>query len=458
MAGENTSVKTNDFGVGSIPGNIIKMAVPITVAQLVNCLYNIVDRIFIGRIPEASTLALTGVGLCFPIVSMVMAFANLFGMGGAPLCSIARGAKENGRAKKIMGLSFSMLVVTGLLLTVIVLLFKKPLLYLFGASADTYSYASDYLGIYILGTVFVMISLGMNQFINSQGFSRVGMMTILLGAVVNIILDPVFIFVMHMGVKGAALATVISQILSALWVLKFLTGKKIILKLEFKDMHFNLKLAGEVCSLGMAGFILSFTNAMVQLVCNIMLGVFGGDTYIAIMTVINSVREIVTLPVTGITSGTQPILGFNYGAKKYSRTKDAALFTCFFSMVVLAVAAAFGWVFAGPIVTLFREDPDVIAIGTFALQAHCIALCFLPISVCGNMLFQSIGKSGRATFLASSRSGLFFIPIVLLLNWCMGLTGLQIAQAVADILSALVTLPLVWSFLRHLPPDGAEAA
>lgn len=177
MTGENISVKTNDFGVGSIPGNIIKMAVPITVAQLVNCLYNIVDRIFIGRIPEASTLALTGVGLCFPIVSMVMAFANLFGMGGAPLCSIARGAKENDRAKKIMGLSFSMLVVTGLLLTVIVLLFKEPLLYLFGASSDTYSYASDYLGIYILGTVFVMISLGMNQFINSQGFSRVGMMT-----------------------------------------------------------------------------------------------------------------------------------------------------------------------------------------------------------------------------------------------------------------------------------------
>ena len=393
MAGENTSVKTNDFGVGSIPGNIIKMAVPITVAQLVNCLYNIVDRIFIGRIPEASTLALTGVGLCFPIVSMVMAFANLFGMGGAPLCSIARGAKENDRAKKIMGLSFSMLIVTGLLLTVIVLLFKEPLLYLFGASADTYSYASDYLGIYILGTVFVMISLGMNQFINSQGFSRVGMMTILLGAVVNIILDPVFIFVMHMGVKGAALATVISQILSALWVLKFLTGKKIILKLEFKDMHFNLKLAGEVCSLGMAGFILSFTNATVQLVCNKMLGVFGGDTYIAIMTVINSVREIVTLPVTGITSGTQPILGFNYGAKKYDRVKKGGRFGILCG-IILAELVGLTIYFTVPVlIACFNRDPEIIAYGV--KQAHILTPFFFlcAFSHCMAGLLRGAGKS-----------------------------------------------------------------
>lgn len=439
MAGENTSAKTNDFGVGSIPGNIIKMAVPITVAQLVNCLYNIVDRIFIGRIPEASTLALTGVGLCFPIVSMVMAFANLFGMGGAPLCSIARGAKQNDRAKKIMGLSFSMLIVTGLLLTVIVLLFKEPLLYLFGASADTYSYASDYLGIYILGTVFVMISLGMNQFINSQGFSRIGMMTILLGAVVNIILDPVFIFVLHMGVKGAALATVISQILSALWVLKFLTGKKVILKLEFKDMHFNLKLAGEVCSLGMAGFILSFTNATVQLVCNKMLGVFGGDTYIAIMTVINSVREIVTLPVTGITSGTQPILGFNYGAKKYDRVKKGIYFMATVAIVYTLIAWAVVVAFPGALIRIFNSDPELLQHGIPAMRTYFFGFFMMALQFSGQSTFTGLGMAKNAIFFSLLRKVIIVVPLTIILPFVggLGVYGVFIAEPISNFIGGL---------------------
>ena len=209
---------SKDFSKGSVSKNILKLAVPMTLAQLINILYNIVDRMYIGRIPNASSLALTGVGITFPIITIIMAFSNLYGMGGAPLCSIERGKGNNEKAEEIMGNSFTLLLITGLILTIVILIFKKPLLYLLGASDNTFSYANDYITIYLLGSVFVMISLGMNSFINSQGFGRIGMMTILVGAITNIILDPIFIFLLHMGVKGAALATIFSQFLSAIWV------------------------------------------------------------------------------------------------------------------------------------------------------------------------------------------------------------------------------------------------
>ena len=235
----------NDFSKGSIVSNIMKLAVPMTMAQLINVLYNIIDRIYIGRIPENATLALTGLGLCLPIISMVIAFANLFGMGGAPLCSIERGRGNKEEAELIMGNSFVLMVIFGIGLTVVGLALKKPMLYLFGASDNTYPYADQYISIYLLGSIFVMIGLGMNSFINSQGFGTIGMMTVLLGAVANIILDPVFIFTFHMGVRGAALATILSQFLSALWIVKFLTGRKAILRL--KTSAFRLKKERKFC-------------------------------------------------------------------------------------------------------------------------------------------------------------------------------------------------------------------
>lgn len=439
MEYKESPAKRNDFGEGSIPKTILKMAIPITVAQLVNCLYNIVDRIFIGRIPEASTLALTGVGLCFPIVSMVTAFAFLFGMGGAPLCSIARGAKQYDRAKKIMGLSFSMLVATGILLTILVLIFKRPILYLFGASDDTYGYASDYLTIYILGTVFVMISLGMNQFINSQGFSRMGMMTILLGAVANIILDPIFIFVLNMGVRGAAIATVISQILSALWVLKFLTGKKVLLRLEIKDMHFNPKLAGEICTLGMAGFILSFTNATVQLVCNKMLGIFGGDTYIAVMTVINSIREIVTLPASGITSGTQPVMGFNYGAGKNERVKKCIYFMSIVTITYTLIAWACVVAFPGTLIRIFNSEPEMLELGVPALRTYFFGFFMMALMFCGQSTFTALGRSKNAIFFSLLRKIIIVVPLTIILPYVgdLGVYGVFIAEPISNFVGGL---------------------
>ena len=267
----------SDFSKGSVSANILSLALPLTVAQLINVLYNVVDRIYIGHIPGASSAALTGVGVTFPILSIVIAFANLFGTGGAPLFSIARGRGDDAHAADIMGNTFTMLLGTGLVLTALVLAFKKPLLYLFGASDATFPYADGYLTIYLCGTVFVMLGLGMNNFINAQGFGSMGMITVLLGAVVNIILDPVFIFALGMGVQGAALATVISQFLSALWAVAFLCGKKALLRLRPSSMRVRWKLVGEICALGLSGFIMSATNSAVQVVCNATLHRWGGD-------------------------------------------------------------------------------------------------------------------------------------------------------------------------------------
>ena len=318
----------SDFSRGKVSGNILRLAMPMVVAQLVNVLYNIVDRMYIGHMPEDSVNALTGVGLTFPILLIVTAFANLFGTGGMPLFSMARGAAqhEDGdaqrrRAATVMNNTFLLLVITGVALTVLVLLVKEPFLYLFGASDATYPYADSYITIYMFGSVFVMISLGMNGFINAQGFANKGMLTVLIGAVLNIVLDPIFIFALDMGVSGAALATVISQLASALWVIRFLTGKKTLYKLDFKHMRLQAKLVWEIVSLGAAGFIMSFTTSAVQIVCNTMLAQFGGDLFVGVMTVINSIREVTYAPVSGITNAANPVMGFNYGAQEYRRVR-----------------------------------------------------------------------------------------------------------------------------------------
>lgn len=286
----------NNFARGSIPRHIINLAGPMIVAQLINVLYNVIDRIYIGRIPDVATLAMGGLGLCLPLISIIIAFANLFGMGGAPLCSIARGRGDIEEAEEIMGNSFMLLIIFGIVLTVIGLIFKEDLLWLFGASEHTIGYANDYMTIYLLGTVFVLIGLGMNSFINSQGFAKIGMMTVLLGAIVNIILDPIFIFGLDLGVKGAAFATVISQFISALWTLRFLTGKKTILKIKKQYLSLKVKYVTKIISLGMAGFMMAITNSIVTIVCNATLQQYGGDLYIAIMTIINSIREVASLP------------------------------------------------------------------------------------------------------------------------------------------------------------------
>ena len=380
--------------------NIIYMAVPMTVAQLINILYNVVDRMYLGRLP--GHLAMTGLGLCLPIISILMGFANLCGMGGAPLCSICRGRGEQEEAEHIMGNSFTLLLLFGTALTVLCLAFRRPILYLFGASDVTFPYANDYLTIYILGTLFVMIGLGMNPFINAQGFSRMGMVTVAVGAVVNIVLDPIFIFGLDMGVRGAALATVLSQACSALWVLKFLTGKRAILKLRLSALKLRIDRVKRILSLGASGFAMSMTNSLAQVLCNATLEAYSGDLYVGVMTVVNSVREVITMPVQGITNGCQPVLGYNYGAGLYQRVRQGIRFTTVLTVGYSVAIWAVVMLLPEPLIRIFNNEPDLIAAGIPAFHIYFATFFCMAFQFIGQSVFVGLGRSKSAIFFPCS--------------------------------------------------------
>lgn len=444
----------NDFSKGSIARNILSLALPMTVAQLINVMYSIVDRIYIGHIPHASAQALTGIGLCLPVITMITAFANLFGMGGAPLCSIARGGHEEQRAEKVMGNSFAMLLISGGILMAVCLIFQKPLLYLFGASDATYPYAEEYLSVYLMGTLFVMTSLGMNNFINAQGFGRMGMLTVLLGAVLNIILDPILIFGCGMGVRGAAIATVISQGASAVWVLAFLTGKRALLKLTRRAMRLEGKLVREITLLGTSGFVMAVTNGTVQIVCNAVLARHGGDLYVGIMTVINSVREIITMPVTGLTSGAQPVIGYNYGARCYDRVKSAIRFMSIgcivFSLAVWAV------LFFEPrfFLQLFTRESELIREGIPAMRIYFCGIFMMALQFAGQSTYVALNRPKQAVFFSLFRKVLIVVPLTILLPRAAGLgtDGVFLAEPISNVIggtaSFVTMLATVWRGLN----------
>lgn len=405
----------NDFSKGSVVKNILSIALPMTLAQLINILYNVVDRMYIGRIPGYGSLPLTGLGLCIPIISAVIAFANLFGMGGAPLCAIARGKGDINTAEKIMGNAFFLLVVTGVLLTGAGLLCKKPLLYIFGASDATYPFADRYLTIYLLGSVFVMMSLGLNSFINAQGFGRVGMMTTLIGAIWNILLDPLFIFTWKMGIQGAAIATVISQFISALWTLCFLTGKRTILRLRPASMRLEAKTVSRIIALGLSGFMMSITNSIVQVVCNATLAVFGGDLYVGVMTILNSIREITVMPVSGITNGAQPVISFNYGAKKYDRIKTAIRFMAVVGICYTGIVWGLLHFFPVFFIRIFNEDAALVKAAVPALRIYFFGFFMMSLQFSGQTVFQALGKAKIAIFFSVLRKVIIVVPLTVLL-------------------------------------------
>lgn len=442
----------NDFSKGKVWQNIVAQAIPLTLAQLVQLLYNVVDRIYIGHLPGTDNMALTGVGLTFPVVTLIAAFTNLFGTGGTPLFSIARGAGEEERAEKIMGNVCSLLLGSSVLIFLFCYLFRKPVLYLFGASDASYAYADEYLRIYLFGTAFSMISTGMNGFINAQGFPRMGMMTTVLGAVLNLILDPVFIFVFHMGVSGAALATVISQAVSAGWVLHFLTGKKALLPLERKNMKIQWSLAGNIMTLGASGFIVQATNCLVQIVCNATLQIHGGDLYVGIMTVINAVRELLSLPVSGVTSGSQPILGYNYGAKQYERVKAGIRFTTAIGIGYTVAAWALVMVCPHLLISVFTDDAAMIHAGVGALQIYFFGFCFMSFQFTGQCAFQALGYAKRAIFFSLLRKAVIVVPLTLLLpEMGFGVDGVFLAEPISNVIGGLACFITMWlSLYRKL--------
>lgn len=445
----------NDFSAGSVWRHIVALAVPMTIAQLVQVLYNIVDRIYIGHLPGTSSLALTGLGLTFPIVTLIMAFTNLFGMGGAPLCSIARGKQEEDRAERIMTNTFFMLCLTSIVLMVLCRIFLKPILYLFGASDATYPYAQQYLEIYLIGTPFVMIGTGMNGFINSQGFARVGMMTILLGAVTNIALDPVFIFGFDLGVAGAALATILSQLLSAVWVMCFLTGKKTLLHVRKWYLRPDFGLLREITALGMAGFIMSATNGVVQAACNSTLRDFGGDLYVGIMTVLNSVRDVIMLPIQGITSAAQPVLGFNYGAGEFRRVRKGIAFTAVVCIVYTSLTWIFVFLFPELLIRIFNSDPKLLAKGVSALHLYFFGFFMMALQFSGQSTFVGLGQSRQAVFFSLFRKVIIVVPLTLLLPHVgdLGVNGVFLAEPVSNFIGGTACFVTMLFMMRKILED-----
>lgn len=448
----------NDFSQGKVSQNILSMALPMTLAQLINILYNIVDRVYLGHLEGVGRLSITGLGLCLPVISILLGFANLCGMGGGPLCSIHRGKGENEEAEKVMGNSFTLLLLFGLILTVVGLLFRRPILYLFRASDATFPYANDYLSIYLCGTLFVMIGLGMNPFINAQGFGRIGMMTVALGALINLVLDPIFIFRFHMGVQGAALATVISQGCSAFWVLRFLTGRKTILRLRREAMPLRWERVKRILALGSSGFVMALTNSLVQILCNATLQQTGGDLYVGVMTVINSVREVISMPVQGITNGCQPVLGYNYGAGLYRRVREGIRFTTAvtmaYSLGVWALVMAIPHIF----IHIFNSEQDLLLAGIPAFRIYFTAFFCMAFQFIGQAIFVGLNRSKNAVFFSLLRKAFIVAPLTLLLpalGW--GVDGVFWAEPISNVIGGLACfitmLITVYIPLGHRP-DG----
>ena len=429
-------IHQTDFSTGSVQRNIVEVAVPMIAAQLLNLTYNIVDRIYIGRIAGDGTLALTGIGLCFPLITLITAFSLLYGNGGAPLCAIERGKGDEKEAQMLMGNTFAMLVLTGIVLMVLGLFFYRPVLYAFGASDVTFPYAQEYIRIYLLGTVFVMIVLGMNNFLSAQGFGNMSMLTVLIGAVLNIILDPIFIFVLHQGVRGAAIATIISQGCSAVWVLRFLTSSKAQLRLTRESMRLQWQRIRKIVSLGMSGFIMAFTNGLVQVACNSTLQSFGGDLYVGVMTILNSVREIFTMPVQGLTNGASPVMSFNYGEKAYGKVKAGIRFTTIVCIVYTFAAWLVVKLFPEIFIRIFNGDAALVEASTPALHIYFFGFCFMALQFSGQSVFVALGKAKKATFFSLFRKAVIVVPLTLWLPHVgnLGVLGVYWAEPISNLI------------------------
>lgn len=441
------------MGNGSIPRLLAQLAIPAIIAQIVNLLYNIVDRIYIGHIPDIGATALTGVGLFAPILMLINAFAMLAGTGGAPLASISLGKQDKEHAEKIMGNCFSLLLLFALSLTVVFYISAPALLTLFGASKATLPYAVSYARIYIAGSIFALVVMGMNPFITTQGFAKISMLTTVIGAVINIILDPIFIFVLGMGVKGAALATVLSQMVGAIWILRFLTGEKTTLRLKRENMNLNPKVFGPCLALGISTFVMLATESLLSISFTSSLSRYGGDLAVGAMTIITSVSQLVVMPIQGICQGGQPLIGFNYGAKKYDRVKKAFL-TQFTSCAVYAITF---WsvimiapnVFAG----IFTQDTALVEYTAWAIRIYMAGIFALGFQMSCQQSFIALGQAKVSLFLACLRKLILLIPLIFILPNFFGnkVFGVFLAEPVSDILAATVTvITFFWQFKKIL--------
>ena len=427
-----------------------KLSIPSVLAQIVNLLYNMVDRIFIGHIKDVGDIALTGVGVCFPLIILISAFSCLCGMGGAPKATIKMGEGKIKEANKILGNCFVVTIIFSILLTIVVQIFKEPILYTFGASENTIKYALDYINIYSLGTIFIMISLGLNAFITTQGFSKISMRNVVIGALINIALDPLFIFGFNLGVKGAAIATIIAQAISAILVISFFFGKKTILKLTFENMKLDIKIIISVMALGLSPFIMQSTESIISICFYTSLYKYGGDVAVGAMTILTSLMQFAMLPLQGFASGAQPIISYNYGAKNPDRIKQVF-------KVLLIICVSFStmfWLFAmiipNVLVSIFTIEQELIIFASKALRIYMAVICLFGIQIACQQTFVSLGNAPVSLFLAIFRKIIVLIPLIYILpaimeNKC---NAIFLAEPIADFIAVSVTATMFYFIFK----------
>ena len=438
--------QTEELGTCSVGKLLFKLAVPAIAAQIINLLYNLVDRMYIGHIAEVGKLALTGVGVCLPLIMLISAFAALVSMGAAPRASIFLGKGEKDNAEKTLGNSFSLLVIISIILTLIFFFFAEDLLLIFGASENTIEYATSYMKIYSIGTIFVQLTLGLNAFISAQGFAKVSMMTVLIGAIFNIVLDPILIFGFNMGVSGAALATIISQALSMLWILKFLTGKKTTLKIKRKNLSLSKNIVLPSIALGLAPFIMQATESLIAVCFNASLLKYGGDIAVGAMTILTSVMQFSMLPLNGLTQGGQPILSYNYGAKNPERVKKAfkiLLISCVtYSMILWALAM----ITPKSFVLIFNNDPELLDFTSNALRIYMALSGIFGIQIACQQSFIALGNAKTSLFLALLRKIILLIPLIYIMPIFISdkTTAVFMAEPVADFIAVSTTAILFY--------------
>ena len=454
--GESMASVTGDFSKGKVSMVILKLGLPMMLAELVHVLYNIVDRMYIGHMPEGGTLALTGLGICFPLITLIGAFANLFSTGGATLATIARGAKEDRKAERIMGTSFTMLLLIGLLLTGLLYLTAPVTLRWLGGDDETIPAAMGYFRIYVLGTVPVLISLGMNPFISAQGFPKIGMGTILIGAVLNIALDPLMIYTMNMGIRGAALATVVSQTASAIWVLGFLRSRRAVLRLT--GLHLDWNELKRIVSLGVTGFTFRVTNSITQAIVNIMLKTWGGPLstiYVGAMSLINSLREIMSLPNSGIVMGGQSVMSYNYGAKLYPRVSKSIRFIFLSGLFVNIVMWLLVMIIPEPLIRIFTSDEQLIRTAVVCARIYFGAFPFMAMQQAGQSTFVSLNYPRYALFFSLLRKIVLVAPLTLLLpNLGLGVYGVFWAELASQVTGASACfLTMYFTVYKKLPAE-----
>lgn len=443
--------KGDALGTGRIGSLLFRLAVPAITAQLVNVLYNMVDRMYIGRIPEVGATALTGVGVSLPLIMIISAFASLVGAGGAPLAAIEMGRKNPKKAEEILGNSLVLLTVLGAVLTGVLLVWGEQMLWWFGASADTIGYGTEYMRIYACGTLFVQISLGMNMFITTQGFATTSMLTVLIGAVLNIVLDPVFIFVLDMGVSGAALATILSQAVSAVWVLCFLFGKRTLLRLRGRYLRLRPSVLLPVMGLGVSPFIMQATESVIVICFNASLQRYGGDVAVGAMTILSSVMQFAMLPLQGLTQGAQPIVSYNYGARNGPRVKKAFSLLLIAALTYTFVLWGLVMLFPGLFSAIFTNDPALTACANWGLRIYMSAACIFGAQIACQQTFLALGNAKASLFLAILRKIVLLIPLIFILPQFFAdrVMAVFLAEPVADTLAVTTTVSLFcWQF-RH---------